>query len=574
MSYDSPMILNPAGGGSWLSTQLVGQYAASNFRPGTTAWTSDNGQLISDGVSWTTNSGLQNNSLNGRYLPILPQSQTGANSNSGGFYVNLITAQFPHQINDDVVTNIGYNITGAGNQIMQPTVDPFCFGFQFESHYERTVLTSTATATTTTTTLVDSSRTGASVWTTGELVGYNLCNLTRNITKKILSNTPNSVTTDVIANQASGDSYQIMRPDMEWFRIMNSTDLSSGASINCRWDQTTVDKVSAIKSAVRRSITGVASTNPTVFNVAAGDSIGLWGNGVTQGVVTIEFITPAEDPTVSYPAAWAAVLFDSGGKSKTFAALWNSDTSFKLALNSTGYTTVGLSAKFRTMPMFDLGGTATVSTVYGQGFTFELPLVGASPGDESNMCAKFELGAYTFATPTCLGYGNQHIAGNPFNPDVNINLKSALDGAAKIDTFVRNLSGQPNSYLQTTRTYYLSNAGFGPAYQLSLYDTNGSNPSAFIDISRTGAGVIGNALASSTSLVGATSSVKVDATGVTLTLGSAATLLKTATNLTSYNASSSPTLGSAGPSGLGSTTANKWIAINDNGTTRYIPTWT
>jgi hypothetical protein len=51
------MILNPTGGGSWLSTQLVGQYAASNFRPGTTAWTSDKGQLISDGSTWDVLSG-------------------------------------------------------------------------------------------------------------------------------------------------------------------------------------------------------------------------------------------------------------------------------------------------------------------------------------------------------------------------------------------------------------------------------------------------------------------------------------------------------------------------------------
>jgi len=542
--------------------------AASSIRAGVAFWTTDQGWATSNGVSWTTNSGLQNNSLNGRYLPILPQSQTGANSNSGGFYINLITSQFPHQINDDVVTNIGYNITGGGTQIMQPTVDPFCFGFQFESHYERSVMSSTATPGTTTTTLVDSSRTGASVWTTGELVGYNLYNITRSTTKKILSNTPNSVTTDVIDNQASGDSYQIMRPDMEWFRIMNATDLSSGALINCRWDQTTVDKASAIKSAVRRPIIQVISNNPTTFLVAAGNSVGLLGNGVTSGQVLIEFITTAEDPSVSYPPDWAAALFNSGGSPKTFYAIYDSDTSFVIPLNSTNFSAL-TNAKFRIMPMFDSGGTATVSTVSNQGFTFELPIVGSSPGDPSNLCARFKPGEYTFAVPTALGSGTQNlsITKRP-NNDLVLNLVGGIFGTSRIDHYAGNYAGgSPLSARWTVS----NNDGSGNHIYLQLFDSNASSPASYIDIHRTGAGVFGNALASSTSLVGATSSVKADATGVTLTLGSAATLLKTATSLTGYTGTGSPTLGSAGPNTAAA--PNKWIAINDNGTTRYIPTW-
>jgi hypothetical protein len=54
MSYDSPMILNPAGGGSWTLPQLTGQYAASTVRAGTTAFTTDVGQVISNGTSWVS----------------------------------------------------------------------------------------------------------------------------------------------------------------------------------------------------------------------------------------------------------------------------------------------------------------------------------------------------------------------------------------------------------------------------------------------------------------------------------------------------------------------------------------
>jgi hypothetical protein len=48
-------------------------------------------------------------------------------------------------------------------------------------------------------------------------------------------------------------------------------------------------------------------------------------------------------------------------------------------------------------------------------------------------------------------------------------------------------------------------------------------------------------------------------------------LLTTKTSFTNGAASTSPTLGATGPSGA--TTPTKWIPVNDNGTTRYIPAW-
>ena len=48
-------------------------------------------------------------------------------------------------------------------------------------------------------------------------------------------------------------------------------------------------------------------------------------------------------------------------------------------------------------------------------------------------------------------------------------------------------------------------------------------------------------------------------------------LHRTLTTLTNNAASSSPTLGAAGPAGA--TTPTKWASVNDNGTTRYVPMW-
>jgi hypothetical protein len=61
--------------------------------------------------------------------------------------------------------------------------------------------------------------------------------------------------------------------------------------------------------------------------------------------------------------------------------------------------------------------------------------------------------------------------------------------------------------------------------------------------------------------------------GITVVGGT--NLLTTNTALTDHSSSTSLTLGSAGPNiYTGTTTApSKWIAINDNGTIRYIPTW-
>ena len=53
-------------------------------------------------------------------------------------------------------------------------------------------------------------------------------------------------------------------------------------------------------------------------------------------------------------------------------------------------------------------------------------------------------------------------------------------------------------------------------------------------------------------------------------------LLTTTSSLSDYSSSSSLNLGTTGPSITTYYTAGgptKWIAINDDGTTRYIPTW-
>jgi len=61
--------------------------------------------------------------------------------------------------------------------------------------------------------------------------------------------------------------------------------------------------------------------------------------------------------------------------------------------------------------------------------------------------------------------------------------------------------------------------------------------------------------------------------GITVVGGT--NLLTTNSALTDHSASTSLTLGSSGPNVYtGDTTApSKWIAIHDDGTTRYIPTW-
>ena len=554
--------------------------AATSVAAGTQLWTTDKGWYTSNGAQWSPNTSLSNNSLNGQYLQISPQSQTGVNSTSASFNINLITATFTPELHDDVVTNLGYNITGGGYQIAQPDIDPFCFGFQFESNYDRLGVTSTITSVsgrtiTDTSRRIDRPNNILTIWSTGGLVGYGfynprLASAGLPSVAKIISNTPNSLTIDRDLANVATDTYSIIRTDMEWFRIMNAVNDTRDSYINCRWDSTTVDKVSAIQAARKRAITGVSSNNPTVFTVAAGDNVGLWGNNNVQfGIALVEFITTAEDPTLNYPGNWSSALF-SGGKPKTLVATYVSDTTFSIQVNSTGFTS-GLNAKFRTMPLFDSGGLSTVSTTSGQGYTFSLPVVGAPPGDDSNMCVRFEPSSYTFAAPTAFATGTQIPSTNGVtNGDVNLNLKSTAYGLALFN--IKCGTYAPSTYGDTQlsgRFIFSYNDGNGNRMYYQLFDAYGSNPQQYIDLQRTGPCIFGNANASSTSLVGATSSVKADATGVTLTLGSAATLLKTATTLTDYKAAATATLTNAPKAG----NPTKWIAINDNGTTLYIPAW-
>lgn len=122
---------------------------------------------------------------------------------------------------------------------------------------------------------------------------------------------------------------------------------------------------------------------------------------------------------------------------------------------------------------------------------------------------------------------------------------------------------------------YLLNAN-GVFYVDRVHNGTAANPSIYFAVnSDNGLGFYRSAVnvlsvAVNGVLVGGWNTSGFSTTGTITTLGGA-TFHTTSTSLTNGGAASSPTLGSAGPTGA--TTPTKWVGINDNGTTRYIPAW-
>lgn len=53
MAYDTKVLQNPSGSGTWTSSQLTGVYAATNYPAGMMAYTSDLGLMVSNGTTWS-----------------------------------------------------------------------------------------------------------------------------------------------------------------------------------------------------------------------------------------------------------------------------------------------------------------------------------------------------------------------------------------------------------------------------------------------------------------------------------------------------------------------------------------
>lgn len=64
MPYDTKLLQNPAGSGSWTSSQLTGVYAAANYPPGMLAFTTDLGMMVSNGTIWQVQQYLTRQSIN------------------------------------------------------------------------------------------------------------------------------------------------------------------------------------------------------------------------------------------------------------------------------------------------------------------------------------------------------------------------------------------------------------------------------------------------------------------------------------------------------------------------------
>lgn len=153
---------------------------------------------------------LTKNAVNGGSIVIPKQSATGANAIMRDSIWNFQASQFTGNFYNDPVVSFGYN--NDANLIVKDRTDPFSAAVHFEGDYQHSLDTGTATSGTTTTVANDSGKALAvNVYKT-----WVFYNVTRGVSRLITSNTATSYTlASAITGQVSGDSYQILRRDIE-----------------------------------------------------------------------------------------------------------------------------------------------------------------------------------------------------------------------------------------------------------------------------------------------------------------------------------------------------------------------
>jgi hypothetical protein len=126
-----------------------------------------------------------------------------------------------------------------------------------------------------------------------------------------------------------------------------------------------------------------------------------------------------------------------------------------------------------------------------------------------------------------------------------------------ISTAWANITGTPTTL-----------AGYGITNAQTVLTNSAGLAAALSDETGTGAAVFANTPTLVTPVLGAATGTSVTLTG-DITTGTG-TLHKTSANLTDGAGAAAGTLGNAPTAG----NPTKWVPIDDNGTTRYIPTWT
>ena len=132
MSYSDNVLRNPSGGGTWLSGNLTGTYAATNYPPGVTAYTSDLGIVVNTGSAWTQVGG------GGSSIPTSYSATVASSVNNyapSGFGPNTVGKLTPASGGSTITgfSSTGWTANQSGALLNQSTTDSFTFPHQSAS---------------------------------------------------------------------------------------------------------------------------------------------------------------------------------------------------------------------------------------------------------------------------------------------------------------------------------------------------------------------------------------------------------------------------------------------------------
>jgi hypothetical protein len=269
-----------------------------------------NSPLVANGALTVA---IPTNANNGKKITFIPQAVTGVNAQNANWLVDTQSSPFTGNLFNDPVMAIGYNVDATAG-IASTALDKFATGVFLEANYEFSTVTGAATAGTTTTVLSDSGK----AFAVNQYVGWTLYNVTRALSQKITANTATTITSAAIAGQVSGDSYQILRDDMEtYFQwIQNSGLYRSIRPVFISFDRGSSAAQGVLGTNGAVTISAATATNPIVMTTS-----------VNHGLATNDYVK------------FAAL---AGGTWNTLntvqlAVTVTSATTFSIAVDGTGF---------------------------------------------------------------------------------------------------------------------------------------------------------------------------------------------------------------------------------------------
>lgn len=524
-----------------------------------------NGMLLcpggfATGASGETNSAFADNSVNGQTATIAPLNRTGLNALHEDFFIDTCSSTFAGNLYNDPVLAIGYNVSAASG-VKDTTLDPCTAGIWFEADYNVDTGFGGTSSAGAATTLTDSGKS----FGINSLVNCVLYNVTTGGRGHITSNTATVITcsagmktsdgvTTATAN-AGSHTYQILRRDMEAYLQFGFNPGGAGY-FGVRPLFFTFDKASALNhTSTAKTVTAATNANPAVFTSTAhklksSDWVkfgtftgGTWNASLGGRQFQVTVLT-ADTFQVTNINGVSLGTFASGScqampQLTASTMLVNPDNGLQFMMPDW----VGSDSLNRVASLSAVG-----LSIFSQGNNNAALILTGKTGDSQATIRFSPVGTRTFEMNSLNNASGGQIRWD-FYDTAGSNFRQGLLGFMRSGNYVGFTFGND---AHSGGLVSVGNNGQDAARALISTRSHASQTGALLQCMANNESTVMFSVSSAGLIT--TASATLIASNVALTNGAAAS---TGT-LTNAPAAGNPT---------------KWVPINDNGTTRYVPTW-